>query len=154
MITAENIHDALTLLPDDLIAPVDALRRKKRIPWRSLTAAAACLCLCAGLYFFILPGAVEKNAAGMATESAPLIQTAEVIIYSVGEDYLQIAPKPNNNFATEDNLFASMASVIVTFENLQTVPDLKPGQKIRIYYTEVANNGMTIKPFRIQILDD
>lgn len=44
--TAEKLHDALNLLPGDLVAETDALRNrpvKKRIHWSRLSALAACL---------------------------------------------------------------------------------------------------------------
>lgn len=45
---AEQLHDALTLLPEDLIAEVDALRRaprRKIVYWKRILPVAACLCL-------------------------------------------------------------------------------------------------------------
>ena len=42
--TAEQFHDALTLLPEDLVARADRIRSRKRtrIPWKSCAAIAAC----------------------------------------------------------------------------------------------------------------
>lgn len=45
---ASFLHDALTLLPEDLIAETDALRQAKKpriIPWKKVLPMAACLCL-------------------------------------------------------------------------------------------------------------
>ena len=45
---AEMLHDAIGLLPADLLAPVDTLRcapRKRRVPWLRYGSIAACLAL-------------------------------------------------------------------------------------------------------------
>lgn len=56
--TAEKLHDALTLLPADLIAETDKKRRvqPKCIPWRRYASLAACLalCLCGTVFFSLL----------------------------------------------------------------------------------------------------
>ena len=41
MIDAERLQDAITLLPEDLLAPVDALRKRKRTFWKPIAAVAA-----------------------------------------------------------------------------------------------------------------
>ena len=51
----EQLHDAISLLSDDLLVPVDKLRQKKRIPWKSVAALAACACLVVGLWT-LFPG--------------------------------------------------------------------------------------------------
>ncbi len=50
MISAERLQDAIGLLPEDMLAPVDALRRKKRMVWKPVAAVAASLLLVVGLY--------------------------------------------------------------------------------------------------------
>lgn len=61
----EQLHDALSQLPDDLIAEVDALRRpvKKTIPWKRLVPVAACFALVLGLLTIALPLLQQKDAA-------------------------------------------------------------------------------------------
>lgn len=78
----EQLHDALSQLPDDLIAEVDALRRpaKKGIPWKRLVPVAACFALVLTLLTVALPLLTGKDAvmesqysnigAPMAQESA------------------------------------------------------------------------------------
>ena len=48
--TVENLHDAIGLLPGDLIAAADEkrCRKPKRIPFRHYAAVAACLVLVVG----------------------------------------------------------------------------------------------------------
>ena len=65
--TAEKVHDALNLLPADLIAATDRLRtapRTKIIPWKRLLPVAACLAILllgagggagAYIYYIVLP---------------------------------------------------------------------------------------------------
>lgn len=161
MITGENIQDALSLLPEELIAPVDALRRKKRIPWKPLTALAACLCLCVGLWYFSPGGITAENAAGSIEDglldkgSEPDSgQSAEVTVYEIAQDCITVIPKPAECFGT-DITCIQVAAVRVTFENLDIVPAFSVGQRIRIYYhTEYSENDRTISPYRIEIIED
>ena len=164
MIDSQNIHDALNLLPDDLLAPVDALRRKKWFPWKTIASVAACLCLCVGLWFFF-PGAAEKNAAcdtevangtgligthGFSCTGIPMNQELEV--YSVGEDHITAVPVPSIELS--DNICVQMTAVTVNFENLHVVPELKPGQHIRIYYDKMGQDGVSVSPYRIEIIKE
>lgn len=74
--TADHIHDALTLLPADLLAGTDALRtsRPKIIPWRKYAAMAACLLLVLGSGALVLNR--DRGTKEMAAESL-LLQSAE-----------------------------------------------------------------------------
>lgn len=71
--TSEKLHDALNLLPADLVAETDALRNRpmrRKIPWKHLTALAACFAvvlLTAG--FFGISRSGGSKAA--STEMAP-----------------------------------------------------------------------------------
>lgn len=48
--TAEQLHDAIGLLPADLVAQAEEARQgRKTRPWKKLAAFAACFCLVAGL---------------------------------------------------------------------------------------------------------
>ena len=73
--TAETLHDALTLLPADLIAEADKKRTRqpKVIPWKRYVSLAACLalCLCGTVFFSLLM--VPK---GGSSEEAFVIQEA------------------------------------------------------------------------------
>ena len=65
--TVENLHDAIGLLPSDLIAKVDEKRSRKRavIPFRRYAAIAACALLVLGSSFVL-----KHIAAGGAKETA------------------------------------------------------------------------------------
>lgn len=97
MKNAEHIHDALSLLPDELLAPVDALRQKKRFPWKSLTALAACLCLIAGLWLFF-PGAVSMDSANGSAENLP--QDGSSLSDSVSQESGQLCDPPPAEYET------------------------------------------------------
>ena len=157
MIDGQNIHDALNLLPEDLIAPVDALRQRKRFPWKSLATTAACIALCVGLLSLIPAGmkagstAPERadGAASMENGSTQHLLTADLSVYQVEDDHIYAVGAKDPML----DAIGSIAATCITFENLSTVPELKPGQKIRIYYTKKEPDGITIKPVHIEIIE-
>ena len=166
MIDSQNIHDALCLLPDDLIAPVDALRRKPRIPWMQTVSIAACLALCVGLWCFF-PGLTRKNGAGeaapengsgLAGESSHSYTSTLADLYQIYEicevrnDSVTVVPVSISELS--DNINVQAAVITVTFEKLETVPDLKSGQHIRIYFDEPGSTGTTVHPNRIEIIKE
>ena len=64
--TAEQLHNALTNLPEDLLIPLESIRKKRPFPWKALgVAAAACLVLCIGLLF-----PIQEKSGTSAPESA------------------------------------------------------------------------------------
>lgn len=73
--TVENFHDALTLLPADLVAEADRRRSRKTkiIQWHRWTAMAACLVLIAGCGLLVQswrPGKSQSNGSFMAAPAA------------------------------------------------------------------------------------
>lgn len=73
--TVDHIHDALTLLPSDLIAEVDKKRRSapKIIIWRRIATMAACFALVVGCSWYamtLFSGGVTEQAAA----EAPMMQ--------------------------------------------------------------------------------
>ncbi len=80
---AEQFHDALTLLPPDLVAEADESRRRSKAPvrWKPLAAMAACflLVLSMGAFRLFVPGyrsAAPETAMSMA-DAAPEEAIAE-----------------------------------------------------------------------------
>lgn len=72
--TAEQLHDALTLLPADLVAETDRLRcpRAKTIPWKRLWAMAACFALVLGCgWYSLLLFGPKGGSTEQATMAAP-----------------------------------------------------------------------------------
>ncbi len=93
--TAETIHDALTLLPGDLVEQADKKRRfpARVIPWKRYAALAACLALvlCSGW-------AVSRLELSGAKESA----APEAPQEAVRQDITEIAEAPAAVAPAED----------------------------------------------------
>ena len=155
---ADLLHDAISLLPDDLLEPVDALRRKKRIPVRSLTALVACACLVTGLCLFA-PSAFrsqDKNAgaamgdgflSGSSNSIAdkPESETQSYItatVVEIKEDHIIVLPG--------SSLSDIAKPVTVKLDNLKTVPQLKEGQTIRIYCEVFPEDDQPLVPYCIE----
>ncbi len=75
--TVETLHDALTLLPADLVAAADKRRGRKRgtVHWQQWAAMAACFVLvfCAGTFAMLVMtpmGGSTKSTAAMDMEAA------------------------------------------------------------------------------------
>ena len=163
----EKLQDAISLLPEALLTPVDRLRQKKRVPWKSIAAVAACLCLVIGLSF-LFPGASTamdsaSNGAGAAPEKGDPIEEAAqtgstsgfvVEVLRVDQDYAIVFDRPDG--AETEDVCIQMSSLMLTYENLEEIPQLQPGQTIRIYYEpeEFDMETMTVKPYKIEIIEE
>lgn len=95
--TAENLHDALNLLPADLIRATDQLRtapKPKVIPWRRWVSLAAVLALVVGTTFVfrktILPG---MGGASDAAAQAPAAMAPEMKEYDMEAAAEEAAPQ-------------------------------------------------------------
>ena len=72
--TAEKLHDALNLLPSDLLAATDQLRtapRTKIIPWKRLLPAAACFAMLMGMGLLIRHEMPDHIMMKQAAPEAP-----------------------------------------------------------------------------------
>lgn len=158
---AENLQDAISLLPEEMLRDVDALRQKKPFPWKSVVSLAACLCLVAGLWLlspFYAADKVSMEAASgnsmpergtLSAESS--ILDSEVCtwvdeVYEVYEDHIVLSSPDAGRIDS---------AVKVCFDNLEEIPQLQPGQTVRIYYTEdqYDRESFTVKPYKIEIID-
>lgn len=75
--TSEKLHDALNLLPADLVAGTDVLRtkpKKSQVHWQRWAAMAACLAvvLLAGTMFSRLFGPKGSSKTAAAVDKAPM----------------------------------------------------------------------------------
>ena len=72
--TAEQLHDALTLLPADLIAETDKIRcaKPKILRWKPLAALAACFVLVLGSGWFLMEQGLMGNSTEKAAAAAPM----------------------------------------------------------------------------------
>lgn len=74
--TAEQLHDAIGLLPADLVAQADAARQQKRKqPWKKAAIFAACFCLVAATALTFGKAPVEE-AADEAAPREPMLSMA------------------------------------------------------------------------------
>ena len=145
----ELLHDAISLLPTDLLADVDHLRQKKAKPWKGLLAAAACLCLVVGLWH-ILPDdmkamdAENGNGMGMDYQSAESATAAPMTatVIEVQEDQIIVLP---------GEVFTDTQPVTVLLTELEDIPVLEANQNIRIYYSETTD---PLIPYRIEVIDE
>lgn len=166
--TPEHLHDAISLLPEDMLIPVDKLRQKTQAPWKSIATVAACLCLVAGLWL-IYPGnkvAMDSANGAACPEVAPEVESgstqyssttegALVQVLTVEEDSLQVFSKPTQE-CTDPDYCIQLTTLTLTFENLEQVPKVAPGQTLRIYYEpeQLDEDSMTVKPYKIEIIEE
>lgn len=152
MINSEHLLDALSLLPDELLIPVDKLRQKKHISWKPLVSLAACLCLVAGLWFLaprdILDKGLNGNAGGnmapnssqVSPEAAPYQLTFSVT--AVFDDHIQGRQDPNSQ------------AVEIYFDNLTNVPSLSVGQEIIVFCSHEPEDNEPLHPIRIELKEN
>lgn len=94
--TAEKLHDAITLLPGDLVIAADRLRtvpRTRTIHWKRWISLAACLVLLlgAGLVLRQLPGMGAKTES-VAAPMAPQITMENAIAGAPAEEAAPMEP--------------------------------------------------------------
>ena len=155
MITPEQIHDALSLLPEELLAPVDAMRCSRRNYWKPVAAVAACLALAVGLSF-AFPGAVTQDSAvpenGMGAISDSIEQESQTeeslsaIVSQVHEDHLVVTwiTRPAGD---------APETAKVYFDELEDIPQFMQGQKLRIY-CKATDSPEELHPHRIKITEN
>ena len=104
--TAEQFHDALTLLPEDLIARADKMRSRKRtrIPWKSCAAIAACFAvlLCSAAFYRHF----QQDSAPTALAAAPFAANQEEAADAAEAPRMEAAkgaPAESDSDATADS---------------------------------------------------
>lgn len=165
MISAEKLLDSLGNLPDDMIRQTEAIRSRKPVHWIRWTAVAACLCLCIGLWF-AGPGATKSDsAAGNTQENGSPLEDKETatsipgmmdaIVFSVSEDSIVVTTDQIiGQIPGQDGTTIQLIQFTVTFENLGQIPQLKSGQQIRIYYSEIDEEQQIMRPYKIEIINE
>lgn len=97
--TVHDIHDALTLLPSDLITATDRLRtasKSKIIPWKRIISLAACLVLVLSTAMVfrekILSGAADQKAAApeAPAAAAPMAPENGIITETPAEEAQEV----------------------------------------------------------------
>ena len=163
MIKAEHIHDALSLLPEELLTPVDALRRKKRFSWKPVAALAACFALVVGLWSLFPgvansmdnPGAAPENGSGDGFLGAVTDQNTQhstgttpftATVLEIEEDRMIVLPG--------ETLTDIAQPVTVLLDGLEDIPPLEKGQSVRIYCKDVSDPTVPLIPYRIEIANN
>lgn len=154
---AENLQDAISLLPEEMVADVDRLRRKKPNPWKGVIAAAACICLLTGLWTLqnggikaesgnSAPDRYYSDGAGMesAESNSQIAPMMIATIVKVEEDRIYVYPHSD-----PPAFYSQPTSVLLT--ELEDIPKLTENQRIRIYFLEKTN---PLIPYKIEIIDE
>lgn len=164
--TAEHIHDALTLLPADLVAETDRKRsgRPKVIVWKRYASMAACfaLVLCTSLLCLHLfrpkyetaklkavsaeTAAMQGNGSISADTALPETAAAEAAAEEAGEEPLCALPTaPARAESTAEDIPASHNTAGTT-----AAPELYPGitlaHAVEAIPATAANYSSTPKP--------
>lgn len=135
--TGEQFHDALTLLPEDLVAQADELRsrRQKVVPWKRYTAMVACLAIvmCSAVFFQNIRMKSAKTAMavpfsaakGEADTGAPRMEAAQAAPETSGSTAVADSAIPFTCLETPYNphntacyAHGPSASVMASYEEL------------------------------------
>ncbi len=170
-----QLHDALGELPEELLAPVDALRTRKRTPWVKWISMAACLALIVGFSTWLLPDFFGGVAMDNAGEAAPELQygclddagmapndcvqnsasstglhSFRATVLEVHDTYLLVTPKEGQPEAS------TAGQIEVSLPQLQQLPDIAIGDAIEIFYDGMLQEtfpARATKVFRIDVLE-
>lgn len=117
--TSEKLHDALSLLPADLVTETDALRtqaKKPQVHWQRWAAMAACLAvvLLAGTMFSHFFGHMGSSKTSAAVDKAQM-SIAEAAAPADGGHSHDPAGEPETTGGTEDG-YCGNISVTVTLD--------------------------------------
>ena len=153
---AENLQDAISLLPEEMVADVDRLRRKKPNPWKGVIAAAACICLLTSLWVLqnggikaesgsAAPDRYYSDGAGMesAESNSQIAPMMVATVVEVQEDRIIVLPG--------ETLTSIAQPITVMLTELEEIPRLTKNQRIRIYYKESTN---PLIPYKIEVIDE
>ena len=158
--SAEKLLDAMQYLPDEMLEQTDRLRQRKTFRWKPLVATAACLCLLLGAAWGVMQAGMKTAEDGAAPESvgkgseedfagltgdthaSTTANWLPVTVHTVAEGRLTVTLPDETR-----------AEVLLT--QLENVPALEVGQKIRLYLENTAGRGgETLIPYKIEIEED
>lgn len=153
--TPDKLHDAITQLPEELLATVDVLRQKKRFHLQPLAALAACLCLAVGLWMLPISAANDKSNgsigepeggrgdgfSGLTTDQIIEESTSTCFVTAtvteITEQYFIVQPE-------------NAEPLTVWLNTLEEYPAVSPGETIRIYYHNQSDSANAPIPYRIE----
>ncbi len=104
--TAEDLHDALTLLPADLVAEADKRRSRKpqKILWHRWAAMAACLMAILGSSFWIWVSGMRMGSS----KSSQMMMAAPAACDTAAPEAAPDESKLQENFSAENGMDASV----------------------------------------------
>lgn len=156
MTDAERLQDAIGLLPEELLVPVDALRRQKRFSWKPIAAVAASFLLVAGLYQ--LQPAQKTADAGAFLEDAAENGKAER-----GDGFVGSSTEYSTNPSaycltakiteiTEDYLVVTLSegeTAKVFLENVKNPGEFSTGEEITLLFAQEPDDHKALYPNKI-----
>lgn len=145
--TTAQLHDAIGLLPVDLIAETDALRCRKqpRLSWQryAAMAAAAVLVICGGVISWrLLPG--SKTAA--APEAAPFAANGAIM----ADEALPGAQAPMADAAGADNASPNLATASTLSVHYAATPALTEAAQTQPTYVALMTSLEDWQTYRQQ----
>ena len=137
--TTAQLHDAIGLLPVDLIAETDALRCRKqpRLPWQryAAMAAAAVLVICSGVIGWrLLPGTPSETAAAPA--AAPFAAEGAIM----ADEALPGAQAPMANGAGADSASSTLAAASTLSVHYAATPALTKAAQSQTAYVALITS--------------
>ena len=161
MMNVHSLHDAISLLPEEMLISVDTMRKKKPFPWRSLIGVAACFCLIFGLWLFrpldkasgntAINNGIIKNES--SNSGGGLMDKAEEYPSEITVGFSLINAKV---IAVEETyllvtLFSSGERATIYTEKLQELPSVKIGDTVSLTFPEAPEDLKNLYPTQITI---
>ena len=150
---AEKILDAMQYLPEELLLQTDRLRQRKTVRWQHLAAMAACLCLVLGLAMG-LEQVAEKSTCDNGSAENLLGDAADGIVAgnsSVGFWWATVVTVETERITV---ILQDGTEAIVLLEKLENIPQVTPGQRLRLYLHENNIESEILIPYKIEIEDE
>lgn len=153
MMDAERLQDAITILPEELLAPVDALRQQKRDFWKPIAAVAASLFLVVGLYHLQPLQKTAENEAFLE-DAAEGAQFEDYRGNSKEHSTTQSAYSiPATVEKTEEDhwvvILPAGEAVKVFFDNLEEPPNFSPGTEVILCFDQNPKDLKQLYPNNI-----
>lgn len=134
----ELLHDTIGQISEELTAAVDALRHRKRFPWATLCAAAACLCIIAGLFFPNLSARNDSRQEMMQDEHMTEAGNTDTvclraIVLEVHNSYLLVSTQASESGnTTADSTSTAYSAIEVSLPKRADV--FSVGDEVTIFY--------------------
>lgn len=147
----ENLQDAISLLPEEMLLDVDRLRQKKRTPWKPVIALAACLCLVAGLWV-LQNGGAKAESGSSPMERYPANSAVGDIEHSAETPHFApmiatVLEVQEDRIIVREAIASDAEPITVMLTELEEIPTLSSMDRIYIYYSEKTD---PLIPYKIE----